>query len=365
MSKVLLISNIPATYRVDLYNKLTNSEQLNVKFIFISPSNIDHKKLIWGENHNIFYRKSDFIESGSLIKTWIALLFKIIHQWPNRIVVGGIPAYFPILVLLKPFIHYSVFCWWGGTIYTEPDNWFKTTYRKIMAKFINGYFFYSKESFDYFNNIIRTVKCSFKIVGNNTRIGLALRGDLIDPSFKLKKEKDVNYIITIGFQGRHKNTIVLLKALTLLSEELLRPATIIIGDGPEIPNIKEFIKLHKLQNVRLLGNVKPDIVLQVLKDCTIFVHPSIADRWPQVFNEASLLGIPILISTRSGVSNEYTERYIENVLFDPFNPVELARKIEPLLRDEKLRSELGSYAKEIANTRDGNSVIHDFTDLLK
>lgn len=365
MIKVLLISNIPATYRVDFYNKLIDSEKLNVSFIFIPSSIIDHKKLIWGESHNNFYRKSDFIEFGSLIKTWSVLLFKIIQQRPNRIVVGGIPAYFPILVLLKPFMHYSVFCWWGGTIYTEPDNWFKTTYRKILARFINGYFFYSKESYDYFNNIIRKVKGSFKIVGNNTRIGLTLRSDFIDPRLKIEKEKDVNYIITIGFQGRHKNTIGLLKALKLLSEEHLRVETIIIGDGPEIPNISEFIKIHELQNVHLLGNVKPESVLELLKHCTIFVHPSIADRWPQVFNEASLLGIPILISTRSGVSNEYTERYIENVIFDPFNPVELARKIESLLKDEKLRSELGSYAKEIANTRDGNSVINDFNDLLK
>jgi len=339
MNRVLLISNIPSNYRVDFYNKLIDNKEINVSFIFIPPRNIEHKKLIWGASHNKFYSKSDFIESKSLIKTWSVLLFKIMKMRPKRIIVGGIPAYFPILVLLKPFINYSVFCWWGGTIYTEPDNWIRTTYRKISAKFIDGYFFYSKESYNYFNNIIRTVKCSFRIVGNNTRIGVTPGSISRDPLLKIPREKDVNYIITIGFQGRPKNTIVLLEALTLLSGEMYRIETLVVGDGPEIPNIKEFIKARELQNVHLLGNLSPDKVLEVLKDCTIFVHPSIADRWPQVFNEASLFGIPIIISTRSGVSNEYTERYKENVLFDPCDPVELARKLEALLRDEKLRSE--------------------------
>ena len=366
MNKVLIVTNIPAAYRVDFFNLLAADEEIDFNFLFIPEKNSSHKEIIWGDNSNPFFGKSFFIKNGPGIKFLRSLTKQISKCKPNKVVVGGIPHYFPVIVFISFFLRYKIYCWWAGHAYTEKRNILKRYFRTLFSIFIDGYFFYSEYAYKYFFNHIRPIKKQYKIVGNNTRLAAIEMERFLPSNYEQKLDHNCFSLISIGFQEKRKNTILLLEAISILnSNNNWKINTIIIGDGPELQKLKLWKRKNNLSCVNFIGNLSPENVLKRLINSSLLIHPSYSDSWPQVYNEAAFCSIPILISSRAGVINEYTKKYKNLVLFDPFSPDELAQKIAVLLSNENIRNELGTFAHREAIDNDGRKVLVDFKELLK
>jgi glycosyltransferase involved in cell wall biosynthesis len=362
MNKVLLITNIPSSYRVDFYNLLATTDKIDCHFLFVQGKDTSHKKIIWGNNDNNFYKKSVFVDSKNIIYKYALIAKQIIRTKPQNIVIGGFPSYYPIVFFLKQFLNYNIYCWWAGNEFTEPKNRFKLLYRIICAKSLTGCFFYSDYSKDYFLKYIKNFNpVHYKTVNNNTRIfHIKSHTDVINKEFS--KNDSIFKIITIGFQEKRKNTILLLKSLThVIYNNILVE---VIGDGVELIKLKKYAKEHSLTNVIFAGKLSPGEVLQKISKSNLLIHTSFSDSWPQVINEAAINGIPYLISTKSGVSNTYTKQFSELVTFNPYNEFELAKKIQYLIDNPSLLVELGQYAQKDAFENDGKKVFTDFVELL-
>jgi len=79
-------------------------------------------------------------------------------------------------------------------------------------------------------------------------------------------------IVFIGRLAKPKDPLLLFKAFNSLSSELKNRASIsIIGDGPKLKQLKEFIEETKLQGVNLLGSMPRTKVFEILKKSNIFV----------------------------------------------------------------------------------------------
>lgn len=362
MTRAVIITNMPAVYRADLFNLLSENDKIDISFLFVPEKNILYKKMIWAERDNTFYLKTNVFEHNSILKKIHYLAHYLLTKKPNKLIIGGIPIYFPIIILLKPFLRYKVFCWWAGNIYTEKKNIFRKIYRKLSSSFIDGYFFYSEQSYKYFNEQIKNIKDNYRIIGNNTRIITTECDHLINS--KNLEVKGWHNLVSVGFQDKPKNTKLLLDALLILNKKGLEIKTYIIGDGPEMNNLYDYVDKIKLGNIYFLRDLPQEEVFNKLKESNIFIHPSYADRWPQVYNEAAICGIPILISERAGVTNEYTKKYKNSVLFNPFNANELASKIENIILDKNLSLELGAFVKKVALEHDGTQVANDILKLL-
>jgi len=180
----------------------------------------------------------------------------------------------------------------------------------------------------------------------------------------LPRNKDFT-LISVGFQEKRKNTILLLKALSLLEERRINVRTIIVGDGPEMAPLKKYTQNKNLKTVYFLGNLAQHETFLHLKTSSLFIHCSYSDSWPQVYNEAAYCSLPILISDRAGVNNEYTNKYNDLVLFDPFNEEDLARKIEFLIGHREVLEELGRFSYEDIVKNDGQKVMASFMELVK
>lgn len=365
MSRVIIITNIPASYRVDFYNLLSNNENIDFHFIFIPEKKDVHKKILWGAENNPFFSKSIFINKKRAISTIISLAKSIKKIKPDRIIIGGIPIYFVAVIVMKLLLRYEIYCWWGGIKNTEIKKTFKSIYRRLTSKYLDGYFFYSYYAFIYFNDEVRKVQRKFKIIGNNTRLSELelMRMDLMKS--KIPYSNSCNKIITVGFQKSEKNTMLLLKALSILRENGFKIDVTIIGDGPELSNLVNFANSHNLSDIHFLGSIPFQDVFLFLLRSSLFVHCSYLDRWPQVYNEAAYCGLPILISNRAGVDNDYTQKYKDLVLFDPFSVDELADRIKHLLLNPNLCKELGSFANNDILENDGRKVMADFIEELK
>ncbi|WP_324735235.1 glycosyltransferase family 4 protein [Thermococcus sp. SY098] len=120
-------------------------------------------------------------------------------------------------------------------------------------------------------------------------------------------------IIYAGRLIKHKNVDLLLKATSIAKQEIPNIKVGIIGDGPEMGNLKRLTKELKLEkNVHFLGFLKDaKDVYSYMKSSKVFVFPSTREGAGLVTLEANACGLPVI--TVSHEKNAATEVVINGL----------------------------------------------------
>jgi|Deesub1362A_J573_1020465.scaffolds.fasta_scaffold00057_167 glycosyltransferase involved in cell wall biosynthesis len=139
-----------------------------------------------------------------------------------------------------------------------------------------------------------------------------------------------NKILYVGRLVKSKGVRYLIEALKRIPNH---PETLIIGDGPERKSLERMSKGH---NVKFVGRVLPEYMPKYYKQGKLLVLPSLVESMPNVILEAMSYGLPV-ISTRVGGIPEIIKHEETGFIVDPRDVDNLARYIEILLKDEKLR----------------------------
>ncbi|PKA98310.1 glycosyltransferase involved in cell wall biosynthesis [Flavobacteriaceae bacterium MAR_2009_75] len=145
--------------------------------------------------------------------------------------------------------------------------------------------------------------------------------------YPLKKSTDV---FTIGFISnfiRQKGWSVFLEALTILNKEYkaIKYEAIMIGDGPDLKNIKEEINKQNLK-VSLKEGVDQTELVRIYNSLDVFVFPTYRESLGLVGLEAMMCGTPVIASDVEG-PREYVMEGYNGFLFKKGNGKELADKL--------------------------------------
>jgi glycosyltransferase involved in cell wall biosynthesis len=147
----------------------------------------------------------------------------------------------------------------------------------------------------------------------------------------------------IGFAGRLnkiKGCEYLIKALPYLNFPY---KALIAGDGPLKRNLKKLTEKLNIKNkVLFLGYIENIANFYPLID--IYVMPSLSEASPVVFYEAQAFGIPIIGSDVVAI-NEFIIPNRNGLLFEVKNSRDLAKKINLIYKNEKLRSSMERFSK--------------------
>lgn len=178
---------------------------------------------------------------------------------------------------------------------------------------------------------------------NTARLGVDIEIFTPPPDKKLSKGKlhinpEKKVIGYVGRISKEKNTSLLLEAFKKL-EEQENLLLLVVGDGTK-KQIKEF---NETKNCKVTGFV-PN-VQDYLKAMDVFVMPSLTETTSLATLEAMACGLPV-IATKVGFIKSYLVKNY-NGLFFPRNscPI-LSLKISQLLKNKKLREELGQNARK-------------------
>ncbi len=119
---------------------------------------------------------------------------------------------------------------------------------------------------------------------------------------------------------------------------------LLIGDGPERPNLEAQVRNFKLdQNVVFLGR-RTDVP-QLLASCDLSVLPSEAEAFPNALLESMSAGLPV-VATAVGGSKEIIANGKNGLLVPPGKPEELAAAVLLVLRDSRLAKKLAHAGQD-------------------
>ena len=184
--------------------------------------------------------------------------------------------------------------------------------------------------------------------------GLPLEKYGCDPN---KKYDGSPIILSAGRFIDKKGFDVLLESLFILKRKGIKFKCIIAGDGRLDKEIKSLsIKLGLEQDINFPGFLSENEMIKLYRKGCVFVLSSREsadgnkDGIPNVILEAMAFGLPV-VSTSVGGIPEVVRNHWNGLLINPNDSIELADAIEIILRNNKLREEMGSRGRKTVNQK--------------
>jgi len=154
-------------------------------------------------------------------------------------------------------------------------------------------------------------------------------------------------ILFVGRLEKRKGITYLLKAFTKVKQELPRSRLIIVGAGPMLHNVENFVYEHKLSDVVLKGFVPDPELPSYYRSAHIFCAPATGkESFGIVLLEAIACGTPVVATNISGFRQIITHGK-EGFLVKPKSENELAAALVALGSSPSLREKM---AKSAAST---------------
>lgn len=165
----------------------------------------------------------------------------------------------------------------------------------------------------------------------------------------LKKEtrlalglSDDDFVISFaGMEFDRKGLKPLINAISMLDKDI---KLIVVGNDNPLPYIQMAKKSGVEKNIHFVGHQARINKYYAASD--VFVFPTRYEPYGLVIIEAMASGIPVVTSKIAGAAEIMTDGYDGMLLLNPENPNEIAEKIELLVRDEKLRENIGRGARK-------------------
>lgn len=158
-----------------------------------------------------------------------------------------------------------------------------------------------------------------------------------------RREKDAGYALYLGRLSQEKGVDTLLAAWESLKDIPLK----IVGTGPLEAKLKDLAVEKKLTNVEFLGFLKERQCLEVLREATTLVIPSVCyENFPRVVVEAFACGVPV-VASRLGSLQELIEDGVTGLLFEPGNPQALTAAVRRCFENHLKTMHMGHNARGV------------------
>jgi teichuronic acid biosynthesis glycosyltransferase TuaC len=153
-------------------------------------------------------------------------------------------------------------------------------------------------------------------------------------------------ILSVGNLIPIKGHDLLIRAIAQLLPEFSSLRLEIVGDGPERSRLHALSRQLGIEDrVCFLGRQSRRDVASAMRRCTLFALPSRFEGLGCVYLEAMSTGKPVVGCRGQGIA-EIVQHGANGFLVGPDNEKELTLVLAMLLRDEKLRGNLGTAARD-------------------
>ncbi|MEM2364013.1 MAG: glycosyltransferase [Candidatus Bathyarchaeia archaeon] len=166
----------------------------------------------------------------------------------------------------------------------------------------------------------------------------------VDPKFRYFKEpkkfEDNGYILYIGGYEYRKNIQRLIQAYGKLPDALKERYNLVLDIVPPdavINELNDLCLFHGVSNKVKYVHPNDEELVDLYKGASLLVYPSLYEGFGLPILEAMASGVPVVCSNTSSMPEVAGDSAL---LANPYDPNDIARKIETVLINEKIREEL-------------------------
>ena len=232
-------------------------------------------------------------------------------------------------------------------------------FAKKMNNKLRGIIGVAPMTIEYFKNF----KGNKKIIPNGINL----------EKFNPNNEKIKEYVdgkINLLFVGRieeRKGLLYLLKAYKKIQNHNIR--LIVVGEGPLKKECDKYIEENNLKNIVFVGKKTGEEVAKYFNTCDIYISPApFGESFGIVLLEAMASKKPVVGFSNLGYYQLLKGTPGEKFLAKPKDIEELSEKILLLIKNEKLRQEMGEWGLEYSKNYSWNkiaSIILEFYNSCK
>jgi glycosyltransferase involved in cell wall biosynthesis len=362
---VLFITDVPAPYRVEMYNTMAMSlpnlevwyfqKESKIRPWKFNPENMKHKFWVSGG----FYRRLGiynlFVNPN--------LVLKLLFKQPRHIILAAGWNDFDVLciVILKRLglIRSKIGFWSEAnylTIGASNDNALKYVIRRFVLNTCDGFQLISGEmtrkTFDRWR-----VRYSNEIFFPNT---IQEEVHKFEGRFRLKKTTEAKPTILMAarLDEKYKGIINFLNALS--DKQIKKIKLIIAGEGVDKRKIEKLIEARQLQDhVVLLGQLSELNLAEVYSEVDAFCLSSFSDASPLSVIEALQWGLPLFISERCGNHFEAVEEGVNGFTFDPYDADKISHYFDEFINLAHKWDEMGKHSLKLFENKFSKKIIID------
>ena len=146
------------------------------------------------------------------------------------------------------------------------------------------------------------------------------------------------FLLYVGQQSDYKNIKHLMRAHQALLKKYPDLGLVLVGaKNASAKQNEAWAKKNSYTNILFTGFVSNEELAWLFQNCSTYVFPSLMEGFGLPGLEAMAYGAPVASSNATCLPEVYGE---SAEYFDPLDPEDMARTVEKILGDEKLRVEL-------------------------
>ncbi len=361
--KVLIVTNIPAPYRVDLYYYMNNNVEDYDFYVLYTNENEDNRQ--WGIDEykmiNSRVLKSKIIKvKGRFDTRYIHIPGRISKELKNIMPDVVIAFEYNIAALKsllwckthkKKFIHLT-----DGTLNSERKlNIIQKMSRKLIVKYSNAY-------------IASSTKAKEKLIywkAKEEKIFISLLTVDINQYINNDRKNVENNILYVGSMVERKGLDLLINALPYIKTQYkLR----IVGNGTEEQQmeLKKLIKsLDVTDKVEICGFKTGKQLQEEYSSASVFVLPTREDCFGLVLIEALCSYVPIVASKYADGAYDVIENNVNGRIIDPYNSQEFGEVLEEVLSNKKIQDAYSEASKQKISKFLFENTLHGYINCIK
>lgn len=361
MKRVVIITNIPSPYRVDLFDYLQrHTGEYEIHILYASRNEGNRSWEIEKEK----MQNSHFLDSYTIripyrfdtkyihISRGVA---KVLRELQPTIVVGS--EYNPTVLqalryCLKKGIPYI--SWTDGTLNSERGiNWLQKRLRRYVVGHASAYIASSTKS--------KEAQLVYGADPGRCFISF-LTVDL--EKYMVQKTDGgtggVKQILCVGSLIERKGADLLLKAVKGVEEDYILA---LAGSGPEENSLRKLTRELGIENrVKFLGYLSQEELKKEYEKSAVFVLPTRQDCFALVILEAMCAGLPVICSRYADGVYDLVEDGKNGYVVDPYDKEQFCGCIRALLRDGRLAEQMGEYSRHMLGQFSFEQVSRGFWD---
>ena len=333
MYDYLIVTHIPAFYKVNLYNELSKSLKIEVIFIagntvhkraddFIALEKANFKYTVLNEN-NFEARKKHL----SILK-----LRKLLKRcnYKKIILSGWDLLEFWFLLILNP--KKKICLALESSVLESNTSGIKGKMKKIFLSRVSKVFASGKLHVELLDEL------NYKGEVSITR-GV---GIINKPKIKLIDKKYKKSYLYVGRLSSEKNLKLLIEVFNKLPEFLLSFA----GVGPD----ESILKKMSRPNIRFLGQIENNKLDVLYQNHNFLILPSLSEPWGLVVEEALYFNTPVIVSKNCG-ARELISNGVNGFVVDP-SKTETFKKTILSVSDQSYAELLKGTGEEFLQCKD-------------